>query len=306
MRLRGYIRYSLAAVITLIAWTGTGVAGEAPTTDHKAEVEEWFKGRIERLTSDSGYLSLVGLFELKEGSHSFGSEDGNSVVFPETAPARAGVITVEGGRVFLRPEPGVDIHTGGESFAAAEMFPDTSAQFNQFTMGTITFYVIERMGPYYLRVKDTNSPYRKSFKGIERYPVDEKWRVDARFERYPVPKSLRVPNVLGYDELVTCPGAVVFEFDGGEYRIEPMTSRGDSWWLVFGDETSGKETYGGGRFVYIPAPDADGNTHIDFNKAYNPPCAFNPYATCPLPHPDNLLPIAVTAGEKAYEDGHHR
>ena len=113
------------------------------------------------------------------------------------------------------------------------------------------------------------------------------------------------PNVLGYDEIVVCPGAIVFEVDGVEYSLEPMTSHAEEWWLVFGDETSGRETYGGGRFVYIPAPGEDGNTHIDFNKSYNPPCAFNPYSTCPLPHPENLLPITITAGEKDYEGGAH-
>lgn len=303
MRTPGHF-LTIAAFLTLLVGAA-GAAGDSTTTDYQQQIDEWFEGRIERLTSDTGWLTLVGLFELDEGTHSFGSREGNTFKFPDPAPPTAGVITVEGGRIFLRPEPGVDIRTNGELFAATEMFPDTSEQFNRFTMGTITFYVIERSGPYYLRVKDTNSPYRKAFKGIERYPVDEKWRVAAHFERYPVPKSLRIKNVLGYDETIMCPGAIVFEHDGSEYSLEPIYFSGDKWELVFADATSGEETYGGGRSVDIAAPDADGKTYIDFNESYNPPCAFNPYATCPLPHPDNVLPFAVTAGEKAYAEGHH-
>jgi len=296
-----------AVLLNLVLAGSCGSTGKpAPGAQtHSQDVEEWFEGRIERLTSDSGYLSLVGLFKLEAGTQTFGSREDNDFVFPDTAPLQAGAIKVENGRVFLAPDPGVKIRHEGELFTGVEMFPDTSANFNQFTMDTYTFYVIERMGPYYLRVKDTNSEYRRSFTSIERYPVDEAWRVPARFERYPVSKSVRVPNVMGYDELVAVPGTIVFEVDGVEYSIEPMSSSHEQWWLVFGDETSGRETYGGGRFVYIPAPDENGNTHIDFNKAYNPPCAFNPYATCPLPHPDNILPVAITAGEKTYEGEHH-
>jgi len=302
MRAPVYLRHIFAtAIFVIIAVVGVSLSGEEPTETHSEEIEAWFKWRVDRLTSESGYLSQVGLFQLEEGVQTFGSHEDNDLVFPNNAPQQAGVIKVENGRVFLAPDPGVKIRHKGELFTGMEMFPDTAANFNQFTMDTYTFYVIERAGPLYLRVKDTKSKYRSSFKGIERYPVDESWRVAARFDRYPVTKTLRVPNVLGYDEIVVCPGAIVFEVDGVEYSLEPMTSNAEQWWLVFGDETSGRETYGGGRFVYIPAPDEDGNTYIDFNKSYNPPCAFNPYSTCPLPHPENLLPIAITAGEKSYE-----
>ena len=279
---------------------GVSLSGEKPAQTHSEEVEEWYQGRIDRLTSESGYLSQVGLFRLEEGVQTFGSHEDNDLVLPNSAPQHAGVIKVENGRAFLAPDPGVKIRCEGKEFTAMEMFPDTAANFNQFTMDTYTFYMIERAGPMYLRVKDTESRYRRSFEGTVRYPVDESWRIAAHFERYPVAKTLRVPNVLGYDEIVVCLGTIVFEVNGVEYSLEPMAMYSEQWWLVFGDETSGLETYGGGRFVYIPAPDEDGNTYVDFNKAYNPPCAFNPYSTCPLPHPANLLPVAITAGEKSY------
>jgi len=304
MRIRiGLALILIAAFLLTVTIAGVSLSGETPT--HAEEVETWFEWRVARLTSDWGYLSQVGLFMLEEGVQTFGSHADNDLVFPDTAPQRAGVIKVEDRRAFLAPDPGVKIRCEGEEFTAMEMFPDTAANFNQFTMGSYKFYMIERAGPLYLRVKDTKSKYRSSFKGIERYPVDESWRVPARFERYPVVKTVRVPNVLGYDEIVRCTGAIVFKVDGVEYSLEPQAMYNEQWWLVFGDETSGLETYGGGRFVYIPAPDENGNTHIDFNKSYNPPCAFNPYSTCPLPHPDNLLPVAITAGEKRYEDEQH-
>jgi uncharacterized protein (DUF1684 family) len=171
-------------------------------------------------------------------------------------------------------------------------------------MGPYRFYVIERGGGLYLRVKDVDSDVPKRFRGIDRYPVDDAWRIQARFEPYNPPKTIRVPDILGHDIVTECPGVLVFSVDGTDCRLEPMSADAEEMFVVFGDETSGLETYGGGRFVYVPAPDENGRVVIDFNRAYNPPCAFNEFATCPLPHRANVLPVAVTAGEKDYAVGH--
>jgi uncharacterized protein (DUF1684 family) len=182
---------------------------------------------------------------------------------------------------------------------------DRSGTPTEIQLGSIRFFVIDRPGNLYLRVKDTESPVRTNFKGIDRFPVRGKWRVEAVLDRYDPPRRLTVPNVLGYDEVVNCPGALVFQLDGKEYRLEPMSQTGEEWFIVFGDATSGHETYGGGRFVYVPAPGPDGRTVIDFNKAYNPPCVFTEFATCPLPHRENVLPVRIEAGEKMWEGGAH-
>jgi uncharacterized protein (DUF1684 family) len=143
-----------------------------------------------------------------------------------------------------------------------------------------------------------------TFKSIDRFPVSETWRFEGRFEAYDPPRKLLVPNVLGYDFEQTCPGRVVFEVGGVECALEPTSASATSLFFVFGDETSAVETYGGGRFLVADAPSEDGKVIIDFNKAYNPPCAFTPFATCPLPHAANLLTVRIEAGELNFGNHH--
>jgi hypothetical protein len=287
---------------------GTGGVGVGvnldPAQSHRKEIEAWHAARIQRLTGEDGWLSLVGLFPLPDGTHRFGSAPDNDFVFPERAPAFAGTLTVEDGVVTLEAAEGVEMTRDGARVDRLVLASDKGgAKPTEILVGTIRFYVIDRPGSLYLRVKDPESPLRKNFTGIERFPVNRKWRIEAKLDRYDPPRRLRVPNYVGYEEVVDCPGALVFKLDGKEYRLEPMSQEGDEWFIVFGDATSGHETYGGGRFVYVPVAGPDGKTVIDFNKAYNPPCVFTPFATCPLPHRENVLPIRVEAGEKAW--GHH-
>ncbi|HXV14756.1 MAG TPA: DUF1684 domain-containing protein [Candidatus Krumholzibacteria bacterium] len=284
---------------------GTGGFGMARgKDDHKAAVEEWYRGRIQRLTKEDGYLSLVGLFPLGEGRHRFGSAEDNECVFPASAPAHAGWIVVENGAARLEPDPGARLMIGEERAGAMALATDKDGDPTEISLGTIKFYVIDRPGTLYLRVKDSESPVRKEFKGIKRYKVDRKWLVPAHLERYDPPKKLTVPNVMGFDEVVDCPGVLVFSLRNQEYRLEPLSESEDDMWIVFGDATNGHDTYGGGRFVYIPAPDAEGNTVIDFNRSYNPPCVFTPFATCPLPTRENVLSVKIEAGEKMWGGAH--
>ncbi len=281
--------------------------------DHRRDVEAWYEKRIAKLTREDGYLSLVGLFPLSEGRHRFGSAEDNDCVFPASAPAHAGWIVVENGAARLEPEPGARLRIGDERVGNMALATDKDGgDPTEITLGTIKFYVIDRPGSLYLRVKDSESPVRKEFDDIDRYRVDRDWRVAAHLERYDPPKKLTVPNVVGFDETVDCPGVLTFQIEGHEYRLEPLSeAKGDDWYyyqgeleILFGDATNGEKTYGGGRFVYIPAPDAEGNTVIDFNKSYNPPCVFTPYSTCPLPIRENVLPIEIDAGEKMWGEAH--
>jgi uncharacterized protein (DUF1684 family) len=146
---------------------------------------------------------------------------------------------------------------------------------------------------------------RRSFSGIETFPPDPRWRIEARFEPFPEPRHVMVPSITGTPEEDISPGVVAFDLEGETRRLSVTGRPGDrEYFLVFGDATSGHETYGGGRFVYLPAPNADGLTIVDFNRAYNPPCVFTPYATCPLPTPENRLPVRIEAGEKSWGEGH--
>ncbi len=235
--------------------------------------------------------------------HPFGSAKDNDIVFPPKAPAHAGKLVVMQGHVHLNTLEGVAMSHGDVPINQIDMESDAKGDPTEVSMGTFKFYVIDRPGSLYLRVKDAESPVRLHFTDIDRFPVNPKWRVQAHLDPYNPPKHVMIPNVLGFNEMVECRGALVFKMDGKEYRLEPMSESDGEMFIVFGDKTSGVDTYGGGRFVYVDSPDSTGKTFIDFNKAYNPPCVFTEFATCPLPHEANVLPFAVLAGEKAWE-GH--
>jgi uncharacterized protein (DUF1684 family) len=171
--------------------------------------------------------------------------------------------------------------------------------------GTLTFTAIRRNDRFGIRVKDPQSDARVHFKGLDYFPPDPKYRVEARFEPYNPPKHIPMPNVSGVTTDEVSPGALVFTLDGRELRIDPILEQGTKdYFIIIKDATSGHETYGAARYLYASPPDASGKTIVDFNKAYNPPCAFTPYATCPLPPPQNRLPIRIEAGEKKYAGGH--
>jgi len=172
--------------------------------------------------------------------------------------------------------------------------------------GTLMWYIHKVDDKYAVRLKDSENPARIHFKGIETYPIDAKWRIKAKFEPYDPPKHLPIPNIMGFNTDEISPGRLVFKVKGKTYSLDPILEVGEKdYFIIFGDKTNGIETYGAGRFVYASPPDSDGFTYIDFNKAYNPPCVFTKYATCPLPPPQNRLPFKVTAGEKKSAGAHH-
>ncbi len=279
-------------------------APPGPSDAYRAEIEAWRARRVERLRSDTGWLTVVGLSWLEPGKNSVGSAPGNRVVLPAgKAPGYAGAIDRSDGSATFHAAPGSGITAEGKPVTALALRPDTSGSPTTLSVGPVSFYLIERGDRLGVRVKDRESAARRDFHGIESFPIDTKWRVEAKFEPYDPPKKIPVPTILGTEEAGECPGALVFELDGKPYRLDPILEQGETdLFVIFGDRTNGKETYGAGRFVYA-APAVGGKTVLDFNKAYNPPCVFTPYATCPLPPAQNKLPIEIPAGEKRY-DGH--
>ncbi len=281
--------------------------GARPTIEagesHDAEIEAWRKGRMERLMSDTGYLTLAGLFWLDEGKHTFGSAPDNDLVFPKhSAPAHAGFImrTKDGTRIHANA--GTELVLDGKRVSETRMIPDSEEGTTTFTLGDLSFWLIQRSDRFGIRLRDVHSEIRKNFGTIEAYPVQESYRVEARFEPYDPPKETPILNEVGTTSMSTSPGALVFTLNGKECRLDPLADGLDdeSWFIIFADHTTGDETYGSGRFLYT-GPPVDGKVIVDFNKAYNPPCAFSPYTTCPLPPPQNHLDVAVRAGEKAYD-----
>lgn len=266
---------------------------------HRAEIEEWHAGRVEQLTSPSGWLAVSGLHWLRAGDQTIGSK--GEVRLPDSVSPRLGIIQLSGSavRFIADPDAGV-LDAEGERVIAAALRSDTDPDGPTILRtGSVTFFPIVRGGRIAIRVRDSESSERKSFQGIERYPVSLAWRKPARFEAYATPKQIPIQNIVGTVETMEAPGAFVFEHEGREFQLDGVIEAGsEELFIMFADATSGNGTYGAGRYMYAAQP-LEGETAIlDFNKAYNPPCAFTRYATCPLPPRQNRLPFAVTAGEK--------
>ncbi|HEX8720199.1 MAG TPA: DUF1684 domain-containing protein [Pyrinomonadaceae bacterium] len=264
------------------------------------ELEQWKAKRLASLKSEDGWLALIGLFWLKEGENRFGSAPSNEIVLPEgKAPAQAGTLRLAAGKVTLEAGPGSGITSKGRPVSALELKSDEDGEPTVLELGSLSFHVVKRGERLGLRVKDRENPARAEFKGTEYYPPDAKWVVSARFEPYEPPKRVPILNVLGMETEETSPGALAFEVGGREYKLEALKEKGEEQlFVIFADQTSGRETYGAGRYLYADPPDPEGRVRLDFNRAYSPPCAFTRYATCPLPPAQNRLPLRVEAGEK--------
>ena len=270
---------------------------------HKVEISQWHEKRIASLTSQTGWLNLSGLFWLDEGEHTFGAHASNDLVFPaDKVPDYMGSFIIKDGKVGIKVNSGVDVLHDGAPIMAMDLVIGRGA--TELTYGTLSWFIIEREGgSKAVRLRDSEHPDLQAFKGVDMYDIDPAWRVQATIEPYDPPKMITVPTVYGTVREQPSPGALVFEINGEEYRLDPID--GEQLFVIFADETNGEETYGAGRFLYVDPPGADGTTFIDFNKAHNPPCAFTAFATCPLPPLQNRLAVTVTAGERRYEGGGH-
>lgn len=277
------------------------------SAEYIAEMQAWDAKRVENLKRENGWLSLVGLYWLEEGGNTFGADKSNKIVFPENScDPFLGKITLSKGQVFIDVRAGVEILHDSTAITAMQMMTDNDESTTVLAHRSLRWYIIKRGDMFGIRLRDINSRLRTEFAGIDRFPLDGAWQIKAKFVRYDPPKAVEVPNVIGTISEEMCYGAFEFSLDGKIYRVEPSGSPEDkSMFLVFGDLTNRIETYGGGRFLSIPAPDSTGYSVIDFNKAYNPPCVFTPYATCPLPTDSNKLEVRVTAGEKMWSIAHH-
>jgi uncharacterized protein len=269
---------------------------------YRGEIEAWRARREASLKADGGWLSVAGLFWLKDGPNRFGTDPKGDIVLPAgSAPARAGVFALTAGKVTVTFAREAEATLGGHPVTQAELRSDKSGSPDVISLGRLSLFVIERDGRLAIRLKDRESPFRKSFTGLHWFDVKEEYRVAARYVSYAEPKPIKVPNILGHSEAMPSLGYAVFERDGQEVRLEGVLEETDARQLFFivRDLTSGKETYPAGRFLYADLPKA-GQITLDFNKAYNPPCAFTPYATCPLPPPQNWMPVRIEAGELSY------
>lgn len=279
-----------------------------------AEVEVWRQERLASLTQPYGWLSLVGLDWLEEGDNPIGSAvadaasvvSANSVTLPASAPAELGVLRLQDGVVGLELAAEQTVMVDGEVFAGGELAADSSGAATLLESGSVQFHVIERQGRFGVRVKDSQADTVTHFQGLDYYDASLRWRVVATVLPYDPPKTTAVPNVLGRPVDTEVPAALEFYLDGTIHRLDALPGGDDgSFFLVFGDLTNTKTTYGGGRFLYTDVPDENGKVVVDFNRAYSPPCVFTPYATCPLPPQQNKLKVLIEAGEKTYAGVDH-
>lgn len=285
--------------------TSNGETASSELQAYRQEIDDWHAKRIERLKREDGWLTLVGLFPLDEGDNTVGSSEASQVQLPADAPDSLGVIHRTGTSFSFTPSGIGEVTSAGEPVVARmTLLADDSQDPTILRTGSIRFYIIDRGDQFFVRVKDSDSEVRRDFKGVDRFPVDPAWRILARWEPYDPPKVLKIGNVLGQVSSEPLYGAIEFSYEGQSYELHASGKPSEGLFLVFGDATNGDTTYGGGRFLSLDPPE-DGTILVDFNRAYDPPCVFTPYATCPLPPDENELPFAVTAGEKMWEGEQH-
>ncbi len=301
--MKNKIYFYLSFTLIIISCTELKEKGSA---EYLKAIQEWHNKRIENLKKDNGWLNLAGLYWLKEGENKFGSDKSNDIVFPnDKAPLFIGTIILKDSIATIKINKDVEVFLENcELVTEMELKHDQQPGTTILDHGSLRWSLIKRGSRYGIRLRDLDAELVKNFPGIETYPINSDWKVEAKFESYKPHKIISVPNVIGTIDEEKSPGALIFSIDRKEYKLDVLDA-GKSYFVIFADETSGNETYGGGRFLYVDKPDSSGKIYIDFNKAYNPPCVFTKYATCPLPPKQNHLKIEITAGEKMFEGGSH-
>jgi uncharacterized protein (DUF1684 family) len=265
---------------------------------YASSIEEWRHDRLERLKARDGWLNLAGLLWLEEGENRFGSDPANDIVFPEKADPFCGTLTLEDGKVTLEVAEGVELTSKGVQVSNMVLNDDHSGDPTKLEQGDLGWNIIRRGERYAIRLRDFKNPRIEALDHMPSYPVNTDYVVEATLVPFEEPWTLIVATpVEGFTESYLCPGELHFRIGRQDLVLYPFAS-GEGYFLVFADETNGLETYGSGRFMYAE-PDSAARTILDFNKAYNPPCAFSPYATCPMPPRENFLEAAIEAGEKA-------
>jgi len=278
------------------------LGGKAPAgPPYVAGVEQFRADREARLAGPYGWSSLIGLFWLEEGESTFGSDPDGTIVLPaDAAPPLAGRFVYNGSTVRLIVEPGVSMTVGDEPVLDRQMADDATGRPDVIGLGRLQLILLRRGDRQGIRVKDPESPARKAFAGLEYFPIDEGWRIEGTLRRSE-PVEVDVASVIGTPHKMFSPGEVEFQLDGQTLTLEALASEPDATelFMIFRDKTSGAETYEAGR--YLAAPRNGDQVTLDFNMAYNPPCVFTEFATCPLPPPGNRLSVPIRAGEKDYQ-----
>ena len=271
--------------------------------EYKNEIEQWHQNRIKSLKSETGWLNIVGLYWLKEGENTFGSGKENKLIFPKgKADEQLGTFILKEGIVSLKAFVNTSILADNKPFISGVIFDKKQETPIILSHKNLRWFIIKRGNKYGVRLRDLESDALKNFSTIELFSVSEKWKVTAIYEAPKDGKTIPVNDIIGLTTETPFGGTLHFEIDGKKFHLDAILE-GNELFIVFADETTANETYGGGRFLYATKPATSDTLILDFNKCYNPPCCFTNYATCPLPPAQNRLAIKILAGEKTY--GHH-
>jgi len=279
------------------------VAQTASDSSYSKEIQLWDQQRVLRLKSETGWLNLAGLIWLKEGTNTFGTEASNDLRFPvgKGAAKMGSIVLLKNQLTLIASDNSITVN--GKPWQSGPAFSDhDTAQPTLFAYKSLRWFIIKRGNRYAIRLRDFESDAIKNFIAIPRFPIDVSWNIEATFELPAHPDSLLVTDVIGLTTATPIGGILHFIRDGKKYDLIATLEEDDKLFIVFADKTSGETTYGGGRFLYTNLPKKGASTvMLDFNKAYNPPCAFTHFATCPLPVAANRLDLAITAGEQFLE-----
>jgi uncharacterized protein len=263
-----------------------------------SSIESWRRWMDERLRARNGWLSVAGLFWLHEGVNRLGSDPAGDVVLPDgTAPLEAGFIELKNGEAVFQKTSPIPARVDGKAVERVEWKPDASGDPTFVEIGDLRLGLLQRGSGYAIRLWDNRRRERLDFPGRRWFPVDTAWCVQAAFTPHPSGSRIRVPNELGEVTEDDSLGRATFALAGREFDLEALEGDEGGLWLIFADASNGRSTYPSGRFLKTEAPD-HGRVVVDFNRAYNPPCAFTPFATCPLPPAENRLPVSIEAGER--------
>ena len=292
----------LALSIPLLAPPALPAQPPPDTGEFLRDEAAWRAWRLERLTSETSWLTLVGLHWLREGDNALGSAPGSRLPLPaEKAPAEVARLRLARGEITLVPEPGVALVADGRPVdRPMRLLTDRDEEPTLLELGPLNFYVLVRGDRYGLRVRDRDAKLRREFPGLDYFPPDPAYRLEARFTPSPPGTTVPMANVIGITEAVPSPGKLTIRLGGSDHTVTALDDTGDGrLFVILGDLTNGRETYGAGRYLYADPP-RDGVTVVNLNRLYNPPCAFTAYSTCQLPPRENELPLRVEAGEKKF------
>lgn len=295
------IHRAMASLFSALSLMAALTMNATAQDSYEKTIQTWRAEREAKIKADDGWLTVSGLFWLREGGNDFGAAPTNDVVLPPgSAPDKIGSFDLNNGKVTLRVAGGASVTVNDKPAHELEVHSDAEGKPDVIKAGDLSFTVLNRGARFGVRLKDKNSRARREFTGLRWYPVKESYRITAQFIAYDQPKEVSIINIIGDIEKYKSPGLLKFELNGQEYTLEPVMSSPDRLFIIFRDLTSNKTTYAASRFLYAGKP-KDGQVILDFNQAINPPCAFTTYATCPLPPKQNRLNVAIEAGELIYQ-----